>query len=182
MLVVSLSCCDALHAMLATEGRGSAVGPGTLRAPDTRAPPPSSRPALAGPRSALGGRGATAAALQRHGSAPALVPVLASAWAVTRKGQTPTPTPVGARPPRPPGTARRRGPGAGARGRTHHRSGRQPGSRGAVTPAPPSCARGPPRPRLATAGSVLPQRPVRPRRPVTAPGAVRTVQGCPIQG
>ena len=87
-----------------------------------------------------------------------------------------------ARPPRPPGTARRRCPGAAPRRRTHHRSGRQPGSRGAVTPAPPPCARGPPRPRLATAGSVLPQRPVRPRRPVTAPGAVRTVQGCPIQG
>src|SRR5712692_9674195 len=82
--VVSLSCCDALHSILETDVRRYAVGQGTLRAPHTRATPPSSRHDLSGPLPSLGLRVATYAAIQLHGSAPALVTVLASSCAVTR--------------------------------------------------------------------------------------------------
>src|SRR5262249_35202210 len=92
--VVSLSCCDALHSMLETDVRWYAVGQGTLRAPDTRATPPSSRHDLSGPRPSLGLRVATDAAIQLHGSAPALVTVLASSCGVTRNGNTLTTTTV----------------------------------------------------------------------------------------
>src|SRR5215831_17829391 len=92
--VVSLSCCDALHSILETDVRWYVVGQGTLRAPDTRATPPSSRHDLSSPRPSLGLRVATDAAIQLHGSAPALVTVLASSCAVTRNGNTPTTTTV----------------------------------------------------------------------------------------
>src|SRR5712692_4378517 len=92
--VVSLSCCDALHSILETDVRWYAVGQGTLRAPDTRATPPSSRHDLSGPLPSLGLRVATYAAIPLHGSAPALVTVLASSGVVTRNGNTPTTTTV----------------------------------------------------------------------------------------
>src|SRR4029434_5279217 len=41
--VVSLSCCDGLLSILETGVRWYVVGQGTLRAPDTRVTPPSSR-------------------------------------------------------------------------------------------------------------------------------------------
>ena len=154
-----------------------------VAAPAGQAPTPAGGTRQPPPGVPRGGARALGAGPRRGVGRPATPP--RGAWARAPLPLVPAGPPDGApvaRPPRPPGTARRRGPGAAPRGRTHHRSGRQPGSRGAVTPAPPPCARGPPRPRLATAGSVLPQRPVRPRRPVTAPVAVRTVQGCPIQG
>ena len=154
-----------------------------VAAPAGQAPTPAGGTRQPPPGVPRGGARALGAGPRRGVGRPATPP--RGAWARAPLPLVPAGPPDGApeaRPPRPPGTARRRGPGAAPRRRTHHRSGRQPGSRGAVTPAPPPCARGPPRPRLATAGSVLPQRPVRPRRPVTAPGAVRTVQGCPIQG
>src|SRR5215472_15074433 len=83
---MSLSCGDALHPILEIDVRWYAVGQGTLRAPDTRATPPSSRHDRSGPRPSLGLRVATDAAIQLHGSAPALVTVLASSCAVTRNG------------------------------------------------------------------------------------------------
>src|SRR5215831_21401060 len=90
--VVSICCCDALHSILETDVRWYAVGQGTLQAPDTRATPPSSRHDLSGPRPSLGLRIAIDAAIQLHGSAPALVTVLASSCAVTRNGNTLTTT------------------------------------------------------------------------------------------
>ena len=92
--VVSLSCCDALHSILETDVRWYAVGQGTLRAPDTRATHPSSRHDRSGPLPSLGLGVAIYAAIQLHGSAPALVTVLASSCAVTRNGNTPTTTTV----------------------------------------------------------------------------------------
>src|SRR4029453_11182311 len=70
------------------------VGQETLRAPDTRATPPSSRHDLSGPPPSLGSRVAIDAVSQLHGSAPALVTVLASPGAVTRNGNTPMTTTI----------------------------------------------------------------------------------------
>src|SRR5262245_60987923 len=52
--VVSLSCCDAPYSILETDVRWYAVGPGILRAPDTRATPPSSRHDRSSPLPSLG--------------------------------------------------------------------------------------------------------------------------------
>src|SRR5215217_7689281 len=84
--VVSLSCCDALLSILETGVRWYIVGPGTLRAPDTRVTPPSSRHDRSGPRPSLGSRVAIDAVSQLHGSAPALVTALASPGAVAPDG------------------------------------------------------------------------------------------------
>src|SRR2546430_8215417 len=88
--VVSLSCCDALPSILETGVRWYAVGQGTLRTPDTRATHLSSRHDLSGPLPSLGSRVATDAAIQLHGSAPALGTVLARFCVGTRTGNTPT--------------------------------------------------------------------------------------------
>ena len=68
------------------------------RAPDTRGPSSVVQTSAVRPAASAGvtGRHRRGAPAPRvHGSAPTLVPVLASAWAVTRKGQTPTPTAAG---------------------------------------------------------------------------------------
>src|SRR2546428_9448242 len=80
--VVSLSCCDALLSMLETGVRWYVVGQGTLRAPDTRVTPPSSRHDRSGPLPSLGSRVAIYAVSQLHESAPALVTARASPDAV----------------------------------------------------------------------------------------------------
>src|SRR6266568_8446581 len=87
--VVSLSCCDGLLSILETGVRWYVVGPGTLRAPDTRVTPPSSRHDRSDPRPSLGSQGAIDAVSQLHGSAPALVTALASPGAVAPDGNTP---------------------------------------------------------------------------------------------
>src|SRR5262249_53109638 len=92
--VVSLSCCDVLLAMLETAVRWYVVDQGTLRAPDTRVTPPSSRHDRSGPRPSLGSRGAIDAVSQLHGSAPALVPARQSAGAVAPDGNTPMTTTI----------------------------------------------------------------------------------------
>src|SRR5262249_3139126 len=92
--VVSLSRCDALLAMLETGVRWYVVGPGTLRAPDTRVTPPSSRHDRSSPLPSLGSRGAIDAVSQLHGSAPALVTALASPGAVAPDGNTPMTTTI----------------------------------------------------------------------------------------
>src|SRR2546425_9618494 len=93
-LVVSLSCCDALHSILETGVRWYAVGQGTLPAPDTRATHPSSRHDLSDLLPSLGSRVAMYAVSQLHGSAPALVTVLASPGAVAPDGNTPMTTTI----------------------------------------------------------------------------------------
>src|SRR5713101_6530829 len=92
--VVSLSCCNELHSILETGVRWYAVGQGTLRAPDTRATHPSSRHDLSGRLPSLGSRVAMDAVSQLHGSAPALVTVLASPDAVAPDGNTPMTTTI----------------------------------------------------------------------------------------
>src|SRR5437660_9621699 len=87
--VVSLSCCDALLSILETGVRWYVVGQGTLRAPDTRVTPPSSRHDRSGPLPSLGSRVAIYAVSQRHESAPALVTARASPDAVAPDGHTP---------------------------------------------------------------------------------------------
>jgi hypothetical protein len=90
--VVSLSCCDALHSILETGVRWYAVGQGTLPAPDTRATHPSSRHDLSDLLPSLGSRVAMYAVSQLHGSAPALVTVLASSGVVAPDDNTPMTT------------------------------------------------------------------------------------------
>src|SRR5216683_854850 len=92
--VVSLSCCDALHSILETGVRWYAVGQGTLPAPDTRATHPSSRHDLSDLLPSLGSRVAMYAVSQFHGSAPALVTVLASSGAVAPDDNTPMTTTI----------------------------------------------------------------------------------------
>src|SRR4029077_12227116 len=84
--------CDARHSILDTGVRLDAVGQRTRRAPDPRATHPSSRPARSGPRPSRGSGGAMDAVTPRHGSAPALATVRASAGAVTPEGPTPRTT------------------------------------------------------------------------------------------
>src|SRR5688572_13340641 len=92
--VVSLSCCDALLSMLETGVRWYVVGQGTLRAPDTRVTPPSSRHGLSGPLPSPGSRIAIYAVSQLHGSAPASVTALANPGAVAPDGNTPMTTTI----------------------------------------------------------------------------------------
>ena len=94
ILVVSLRCCDALHSMLDTGVRWYVVGQGTLRAPDTRGTPPSSRHALSSPLPSLGSWVAIDAVSQLHGSAPALGIALARSGAVAPDDNTPRTTTI----------------------------------------------------------------------------------------
>src|SRR5215475_7553041 len=80
--------------MLETGVRWYVVGPGTLRAPDTRVTPPSSRHDRSDPLPSLGSQGAIDAVSQLHGSAPALVTARASPGAVAPDGHTPMTTTI----------------------------------------------------------------------------------------
>jgi hypothetical protein len=92
--VVSLNCCDALHAILETGARWYAVDQGTRWAPDTHATHPSSSHARSDPPTSLGSWVATYAVTPLHGSAPEWALGLASSGAVTPGGHTPMTTNV----------------------------------------------------------------------------------------